>query len=98
MAPRKRRVAGKTLRSPDDGARGRVGVLASIAVAQDGHLRLVLDDAEQHRGRWRLVGFFTNRDYPTPELDVSDLSRAELEAIGRSVVARILATRSARAR
>ncbi len=89
---RKNVVGGVTRPEPDDGARGSVGVVATLVARQGGSVRLVFDDARAKRsGRWEPVGLFTSRDYPTGALRDLRLAPAELEKIGWLVIARLLA-------
>lgn len=84
-------VRGVTSPEPDDGARGARGVVASLVKRSDGTVRLVLDDARRREdGSWEPRGIFTSRDYPAAPLLDLQVDPRELEAVGFSLVARLV--------
>lgn len=85
-------VRGVTSPEPDDGARGTRGVIAGLVTRADGTIRLVLDDARRRAdGSWEPRGIFTSRDYPADPLLELQVDPRELESLGFSLVARLVA-------
>jgi hypothetical protein len=83
---------GVTRPDPDDGERGTRGVVACLVKRQDGTIRLVIDDARRRPdGSWEPHGIFTSRDYPAAPLLDLKVDPQELESLGFSVVARLVA-------
>lgn len=78
----------------DDGTRHGFAVGISLAHPSDGILRLVLDDLEptsSQRPEWDHWSFFTFIDLPEREALSHGLREKEYAAIGKAILARLLA-------
>jgi hypothetical protein len=90
--------------SPDDGARGEVAVIASLKVAPDGTVVVVLDDLfpsaaavpEVRAGRQSSVAsraFFTHRGLEAREFEAGRFRAADIRFVGLAVLSRLYGRR-----
>jgi hypothetical protein len=74
--------------------RGSAGVVCSLLQAEDGALRLVLDDVEHGpatSGSWLHKQFVTRKDYAGGLAELESMADSELAEFGHYVLTRLLA-------
>ncbi|HEX4049475.1 MAG TPA: DUF3658 domain-containing protein [Steroidobacteraceae bacterium] len=79
----------------DDGKRPQVGVLVTLRDLGDGKTRMTLDDVKSGSTRrethWTFDVFVTHKDLDTAAVEAMQLSSAEYEGLGATIMARLLA-------
>ncbi len=83
--------SGKQDPSPDDGVRGRSGVVVSMVDAPDGKVRLVFDDVQRNGSSWSHQFLFTSVELDRKALLETTLTDAELASLGFAIAIRLAA-------
>jgi hypothetical protein len=74
---------------PDDGDRGRFGILVSVHAREPNLLRVTLDRVRRDGSRWKPDGFVTYKDMTREEILEMKLSHEDLYSIGLFLMAEV---------